>query len=644
MFVAGQKSGRKESIITLPLNVSNGFWYTLGVLFEDNSVTLEGDNSKRQESMSKPLFLSAPEVEVLFLANTKFSLSIDGENIPGFDGCLENFELDGKKLPFGGSTDRFDVKIVGNVSSACPSVCVTSPCSSDMICEELANGYRCVPSSALTSGSKLVIMIVVPLLVIIIVLVIVCILIWRQKNKRGKKKSVLGSLCKQTRNNGTLKNGSQGVVGPNYSEAEYEDCNVLPDEIIIRNHILGELAQKAHESSCMPKPDIIESESRSVIPLEMEDGTVIIENGDHSQGNHMNEDVPEHYDLENASSIAPSDIDIVTHYKGFRDGKVNKYKPGPNVPGHRQRNSPYLMNQDHCSSPWSSNSPAANMLNYNGPLSVPARSSPMHLSNLARSSPAPPGPQAGPMNLATRQSPSLMVQNSNTHWSQHSASAENCMGKPGKSKQKAPKPQPAPRGGAAANLKGLTVDEVNRLNARPVSTNPESMLEAVTSSEDNPHLRGRLNKPNTCSILDAQDTSSNESANDSFTCSEFEYDNERARNDFEPGAMIYSKLTEVENENDEEDSPVDNRTFDYDGLDSAGESYSTLVSSDEDKSKNRGTVGSFDLDYLLTWGPNFEKLVGVFKDIALLPDSEYSPKTQEEDVTNVGAKSDEEYV
>lgn len=185
MFVAGQKSGRKESIITLPLNVSNGFWYTLGVLFEDNSVTLEGDNSKRQESMSKPLFLSAPEVEVLFLANTKFSLSIDGENIPGFDGCLENFELDGKKLPFGGSTDRFDVKIVGNVSSACPSVCVTSPCSSDMICEELANGYRCVPSSALTSGSKLVIMIVVPLLVIIIVLVIVCILIWRQKKQAG---------------------------------------------------------------------------------------------------------------------------------------------------------------------------------------------------------------------------------------------------------------------------------------------------------------------------------------------------------------------------------------------------------------------------------------------------------------------------
>merc|ERR1712147_607980 len=31
-------------------------------------------------------------------------------------------------------------------------------------------------------------------------------------------------------------------------------------------------------------------------------------------------DQPEHYDLENASSIAPSDIDIIYHYKGYREG------------------------------------------------------------------------------------------------------------------------------------------------------------------------------------------------------------------------------------------------------------------------------------------------------------------------------------
>jgi hypothetical protein len=34
---------------------------------------------------------------------------------------------------------------------------------------------------------------------------------------------------------------------------------------------------------------------------------------------------PEHYDLENASSIAPSDIDPIYHYRGYRDGNVRKY-------------------------------------------------------------------------------------------------------------------------------------------------------------------------------------------------------------------------------------------------------------------------------------------------------------------------------
>lgn len=51
---------------------------------------------------------------------------------------------------------------------------------------------------------------------------------------------------------------------------------------------------------------------------------------DHPGGGDMH-DYPEHYDLENASSIAPSDIDIVYHYKGYRDGGggPRKYKAQP---------------------------------------------------------------------------------------------------------------------------------------------------------------------------------------------------------------------------------------------------------------------------------------------------------------------------
>ena len=55
------------------------------------------------------------------------------------------------------------------------------------------------------------------------------------------------------------------------------------------------------------KPDIIEAESmqRQLQPPSRF-------NNDNSNFDNM----AEHYDIENASSIAPSDIDIVYHYKG----------------------------------------------------------------------------------------------------------------------------------------------------------------------------------------------------------------------------------------------------------------------------------------------------------------------------------------
>jgi hypothetical protein len=55
------------------------------------------------------------------------------------------------------------------------------------------------------------------------------------------------------------------------------------------------------------------------VPLEIDDGTVIIDNGDINLTG--NEDSPELYDLENASSIAPSDIDVSYYYGASRHGK-----------------------------------------------------------------------------------------------------------------------------------------------------------------------------------------------------------------------------------------------------------------------------------------------------------------------------------
>ena len=71
----------------------------------------------------------------------------------------------------------------------------------------------------------------------------------------------------------------------------------------------------------------------------------------------------------------------------------------------------------------------------------------------------------------------------------------------------------------------------------------------------------------------------------------------------------------------------------YDGFDSSFRgSLSTLVASDDDSTHMGGiyrqpngatspSTTTLGWDYLLNWGPNFESLMGVFKDIAELPDS-----------------------
>ena len=105
---------------------------------------------------------------------------------------------------------------------------------------------------------------------------------------------------------------------------------------------------------------------------------------------------PEHYDLENASSIAPSDIDIVYHYKGYRDGNVRKYKTNPHVPSyhkHNHRHSPHsFASPPHRESPRNMlrSSPAAGL--QGGPPVGPPRESPgvlkMQSTPLARLSPS----------------------------------------------------------------------------------------------------------------------------------------------------------------------------------------------------------------------------------------------------------------
>ena len=191
------------------------------------------------------------------------------------------------------------------------------------------------------------------------------------------------------------------------------------------------------------------------------------------------------------------------------------------------------------------------------------------------------------------------------------------------------------------NSKFLTKDDVDRLNARP-NESPASLMEAFsTSSENNTR---KMKKPlehyqDTSVLLEPPESSSEDSANDSFTCSEFEYENDKPRNDFDPSHRIFTNIKE---ESDHEVSGAfQNKNFKADGLDSGGNSFSSNErSSDDNHGQPKGMKNTFNWDDLLNWGPKFEKLVGVFTDIALLPDADSM------DFVEVEAKSTdrEEYV
>ncbi|XP_014662017.1 PREDICTED: cadherin-related tumor suppressor-like [Priapulus caudatus] len=172
------------------------------------------------------------------------------------------------------------------------------------------------------------------------------------------------------------------------------------------------------------------------------------------------------------------------------------------------------------------------------------------------------------------------------------------------------------RSAQSGGCSGLTADDVDKLHKTRSSLS--SAIDNASSSSTGtvtPPVSRKTPLPPAVAAGDVAESSSDESGNDSFTCSEFEYDGPAADN---PADRLSRLMQE-------------RKAKDYD---SHG-SMSTIVASDDDSSPHRppqpqppprangGSVnpqGVMSWDNLLNWGPNFESLVGVFKDIASLDD------------------------
>uniref|UniRef100_A0A8C3SY76 FAT atypical cadherin 4 n=1 Tax=Chelydra serpentina TaxID=8475 RepID=A0A8C3SY76_CHESE len=386
-----------------------------------------------------------------------------------------------------------------------------------------------------------------------------------------------------------------------------------------------------------PKPDIIEREN----PYLIYDETDIPHNAETIPSAPLASPEPEieHYDIENASSIAPSDADIIQHYKQFRSHtpkfSIQRHSPlgfarqspmplGASSltyqPSYSQGLRTTSLSHSACptSNPLSRHSPAPFSKSSAFYRNSPARE--LHLS-IREGSPLEMHNdvcQPGIFNYATRlgrrsKSPQTMA----THGSRPGSRLKQPIGQ-------------IPL--ETAPPVGLSIEEVERLNTpRPRNPSICSADHGRSSSEED--CRRPLSRTrNPADGIPAPESSSDSDSHESFTCSEMEYDRDKP--------MVYTsrmpKLSQV-NESDADDE--DNygarlKPRRYPGRRAEGGPVGAQATSNIAENtlpiKLGQQTGNFNWDNLLNWGPGFGHYVDVFKDLASLPEKAAAANTNEE--------------
>ncbi|XP_011701166.1 PREDICTED: cadherin-related tumor suppressor [Wasmannia auropunctata] len=576
-----------------------------------------------------------------------------------FEGCLANFTINNEVQPFNGSGSIFkNVLYHGKVSTGCRGpIGISAAAAAD----------------PLSIGITLVIVFFVILLIAILVSFIVFRL--RRQNKEKSAPSVVN------KNTNAIMTGNS-LVGPgNDNLMSRHENTYISDTSDLRGvgHMGPELISKKYKEREInsttehrpQRPDIIEREVTKSPPIRDEHPPLPppTQISLHPHEHNPEPDIPEHYDLENASSIAPSDIDIVYHYKGYRDG-MRKYKATPPPIGNYGNHHKHTGQQHRHTGPFPPRAmPPPNVNQPPGPAPKLLQSTPLaRLSPSSELSAQQPriltlhdisGKPLQSALLATTSSSGGVGKdalNSNSERSLNSPIMSQLSGST--ASRKAPQSNNENSvNNVSSGPMGLTAEEIERLNSRPRTSSLVSTLDAVSSSSEarGPPAHGplhhhRRHTPPVERLERRNSSTTDESGNDSFTCSEIEYDN---------GSLVGDKRSDnlFAKQDDERSSPQGRSNVEssqstkpplppnvgnYDGFDSSFRgSLSTLVASDDDLSTHMGgllygshaTNGSpttttttaaedaLSWDYLLNWGPNFESLVGVFIDIAELPDS-----------------------
>lgn len=652
--------------------VADGRWHTL--LMEKNGSTT---SLSLDQAHSRDIHHITQEFGGLNVLTIQIGGVLPGQTSQstqnGFDGCIAYVKYNHENLPFSGKHDMVRIsKSESYAKLGCrgPNICASNPCWGDLMCINQWHAYTCVPpgdcsSSPCQNGGSCephaqsgftcicpethtgkLCETVVACLGVICPQGNVCksglhgghvctpiaqtehlsLPLWAVPAIVGSCATILALLvlslilCNQCRaRKNTVpkeekkpkekkKKGSENVA--------FDDPDNIPpygDDMTIRKQPEGN-----------PKPDIIERENPYLIydETDIPHSTEIIPSAPLA----MPETEIEHYDIDNASSIAPSDADIIQHYKQFRSHtpkfSIQRHSPlgfarqsplplGASSltyqPSYSQGLRTATLGHSGCPppNPLSRHSPAPFSKSSTFYRSSPARE--LHLSSLEMHNDVC---QPGIFNYATRlgrrsKSPQTMA----GHGS-----------RPG-SRLKQPIGQIPMESGPPV---GLSIEEVERLNT-PRPRNP-SICSAdhgrSSSEEDCQRPLSRVRNP--ADGIPAPESSSDSDSHESFTCSEMEYDRDKP--------MVYTsrmpKLTQV-NESDADDE--DNygarlKPRRYPGRRAEGgpsgaqSPTATLLADSTLPMKLSQQAGNFNWDNLLNWGPGFGHYVDVFRDLASLPE------------------------
>ncbi|XP_054647395.1 protocadherin Fat 4 isoform X2 [Dunckerocampus dactyliophorus] len=682
-------SGKVERTVG-DVTLSDGQWHTLLLVKNGSTTFIQVDSSHSRVIQHPTQDFGGLGVSTLSLGGIP-SGPAQQKTAAGFDGCLAFVKYNNENLPFTGEHSLVALtKTSPSVKIGCrgPNLCESNPCWDGLMCINRWYTYQCVPPGDCASNpcqnhgscvpdphlgfscvcsefytgktcetlvaclgvqcpqgttckiannggfvcspNPVTEAMVLPIWAVpaivgscatVLALVVLSLILCNHCKDRNKTKVPKEPKEKKPKEKKKKKKkkGSENVA--------FDDPDNIPpygDDMTVRKQPEGN-----------PKPDIIERENPYLIY-------------DESDIPHNNEAVPsapcapcngpeadiEHYDIDNASSIAPSDADIIQHYKQFRS-HTPKFSIQRHSPLGFARQSPLPLGatsyayqpqytQALRATPLShshSACPTPNPLSRHSPapFTKPAsfyRNTPTRELNLARREGSPldlhndmcqPPPMFNYATRLGRRSKSPQTMASHGHAS-----------RPG-SRLKQPIEQIPLETGPPV---GLSIEEVERLN-NPRPRNP-SICSAdhgrSSSEEDCRRPLSRVRNP--ADGIPAPESSSESDSHDSFTCSEMEYDREKP--------VSYSsrvpKLSQV-NESDADDEDYGGRLKQrrYSSRRAEGGPGVAQVPPSEQHNtlphKLGPPAGGFNWDNLLSWGPGFGHYVDVFKDLALLPEN-----------------------